>query len=651
MLNLHRRQFLQLLSLGAASLALPQTGCQKADQAYAADNVQLINLSEHLTVLSGAVNGALLTDRQQTLVIGGDPRPTPGPADLVLFTHHRRDVSWSGQQLGRSPAKIIVPADEKKRFTNNTAFWQQFREKRFHDYAQQTTKVLTRPLEVTGTAEASKTLSWQGYNIQVLNTPGYTRGAVTYLLDVDGQRVAFPGDLIYGKGQILDLYSLQDEIPEANIRGYHGYAARIADVIESLRKVARQNPDLLVPARGPVIYEPTAAINQLINQLQKVYRNYLSTNALRWYFGDEHIQTCANRVLGSNAAVESMPMASTYDLPQWVTPLGNSRLVRSETGETFLIDCGYQKIIDQVQALINQKEISSVEGIYITHYHDDHTDQAQTGAQQFDCPVYACQEQADVLTHPRAYQMPAMTDNPVENLRAMKDREQISWNEFTLTFYYLPGQTLYHGGLLIEKDNGETLFFIGDSFTPSGIDDYCLHNRNFMHKGMGYLYCLQLLEQIKGDYRLVNQHVKPTFSYSGQQIARLKSAYRKRKELLKQLLPWDDPNFGLDVNWSRCYPYEVNVRPGDTAEMAVCITNHSAQKQTFQLRPHPPEGWQVQSSQTRLSIDPYTDGKAQFALNAPSDAAPGTYLLTVDVQMNDWDLRRWTEGLITLDAV
>jgi len=56
--------------------------------------------------------------------------------------------------------------------------------------------------------------------------------------------------------KILDLYSLQDAIPQFQEDGYHGYAARAGDIVLSLRKVLEWNPDVLIPARGPLIREP-----------------------------------------------------------------------------------------------------------------------------------------------------------------------------------------------------------------------------------------------------------------------------------------------------------------------------------------------------------------------------------------------------------
>ena len=76
----------------------------------------------------------------------------------------------------------------------------------------------------------------------------------------------------------MDLYSLQDSVPDAvtsmrvagrnTVRGYHGFAARAADLMESLRKVQNAQLDLIVPARGPVIHDPLQAITNLIARLQ-----------------------------------------------------------------------------------------------------------------------------------------------------------------------------------------------------------------------------------------------------------------------------------------------------------------------------------------------------------------------------------------------
>ena len=65
-----------------------------------------------------------------------------------------------------------------------------------------------------------------------------------------------------------------------------------------------------------------------------------------------------------------------------------------------------------------------------------------------------CRELADVLEHPAAYRLPAMTANKIADLTSLADGQKKRWKEFDLTSYYFPGQTLYHGALLAERDDG-----------------------------------------------------------------------------------------------------------------------------------------------------------------------------------------------------
>ena len=114
---------------------------------------------------------------------------------------------------------------------------------------------------------------------------------------------------------------------------------------------------------------------------------------------------------------------------------------------------------------------------------------AQAMADEFHCPVYFCREMRDILEHPEAYRMPCLTPNAIHSVHPMEEGAKQRWNEFEFTYSYFPGQTIYHGGLLAKRDDGQTIFFVGDSFTPSGMDDYCLLNRNFFapEKGLSGL--------------------------------------------------------------------------------------------------------------------------------------------------------------------
>lgn len=137
------------------------------------------------------------------------------PAVQLLITHHRRDVTSRASGDNGKASTVLAPAAEAKYFLETSAYWEAFWKKRFHYYAQQSTKILVEPVKVGRWVKGGDVVEWEGLRFEVLDTPGFTRGSVSYLTTIDGKRMAFTGDLIYGDGKIFDLYSFQDAIPEA----------------------------------------------------------------------------------------------------------------------------------------------------------------------------------------------------------------------------------------------------------------------------------------------------------------------------------------------------------------------------------------------------------------------------------------------------
>ncbi len=605
-------------------------------------------LSPSVTVTRGALNGVCLERDGHRLIIYGDPLERWKTADLVLFTHSRRDIVWAGRTPAESGARSVVPAKEAPQFSQVEEFWTSLWDKRYHDYTQQSTRILATPLKVDQTVQEGTELSWQDLKVHVRDAPGYTRGAVSYFVHVDGCRYGFVGDLIYGDGRLLDLYSLQDAVAEAKIGGYHGYAGRIGDLIASLRKVAAEKADILVPARGPIIREPAAAIDRLIGRLQAVYENYLSISAGHWYF-KERYDTLAVRALGRADRVPWMPYARTIQKqpPDWIVPIQNSRLILSRDRSGFLIDCGSRGIIDQIRKLKDQGRLTSLEGLFITHYHDDHTDKVNELLQEWHCPVYTTPIQADVLKRPSAYRLPCETMNAIDALEVVPDGQRKTWKEFTLTFYDFPGQTLCHDALLVERDTGEKIFFIGDSFTPSGMDDYCLQNRNFLRAGTGYSYCLDLLtSKIPSEALLINQHVVEPFRFDADQLQHLKDTFVRRRELLRELFPWDEPDFGIDEQWARIYPYGQEIRPERWTPLAVKLLNHSGSSNTFVVTMNVPPGFEIEPQKASVTVPSGQEAEAEFRLRALSRPARAIQVVTADIQVGPWDLRQWCEALV-----
>ena len=600
-----------------------------------------------VSIEHAAINGVLIEQDGKYLAIYGANVSNKKNCEQVLLTHHRRDVLWKARHMIETGTKAVAPADERDLIENPSLFWNAFVKDRFHDYSQKTTKVLAHPLPVNRWVKDGDVVSWRGIDFEVVETPGYTEGAVSYIADIDGKKLAFSGDLIYGDGQLCDLYSFQDVIVEANLRGYHGYGSRLAQLLSSLEKLLAKDPDWIIPARGPVIKHPKEAIEKLSERVRSLYRNFLSTTAMYWYYKEDRMRLCGERILGKGAPIDLMPFSHHEKTPDWIFEHATSRLLVSEDGYGFLLDCGYQQVIDAVKEHIHSGRIKKLEGIFTTHYHDDHTDLIQDAAEEFGCPVYATTEYADILENPGAYHMPALTTSPIRYLKPLSSGETIHWHEFELTAYFFPGQTIYHGALLARRKNERPVFFIGDSFSPTGIDDYCVMNRNLLHKEGGYRLCLDKLRNMKERPWLVNEHVQYVFEFSDAELDTLIQRFEERVAILEDLFPWDAPNYGIDEQWAVFYPYGLATKSGKNIELQVRITNHSPVRREFQVVPRLPSDMKLLQSESRLTLEPGQTGAVRMKVAVT--AASGNYLITADIHSEGMDFRDWIEALVTVE--
>lgn len=592
----------------------------------------LLAVSPHLTVDStGPINAVTVEQAGHRLAIY---RAKSG-AEQLLLTHHRRDVIGNPPPAGIA---ITAPADERQFIEGAPDFWKRHTTERFHDYAARASKVPVAAIPVSRWVSDASTFDFHGLPIRVLSTPGYTVGAVSYAASIDGKNVIFSGDLIYGDGQLIDIYSLQTAIPETKTRGYHGYAARAAQLIASLRRIRAEKPDLLVPARGPVITNPPASIDKLIGRLESLFHEHFSTDALRWYWGDDHLRQRASGILGRDAAIDWMPMSEQSKLPAWIIPIQNSRLIISTSGAAYLVDCGNARILAEVKRLQSEGRFKTLEGIFVTHYHDDHSDFAEQAAREFNTTVEYSPIQSDILAHPHSFRMPCLTMNPITRAQVRPDGFKRRWHEFNFTFHDFPGQTLYHSALLIERESGERIYFIGDSFTPSGLDDYCLQNRDLLNADQGYRRCLRQLRNLDTtSLWLINQHVEPMFRYSAANLDRMESSLTRRHAILRELIALPDPNYGVDESWAAFYPYAADVRPGAPIDLTVRITHHTKDK--IRITPRVPAGWKA---------DVLKDGFT-IRVTPPASAPAGLHIITADVAVGPWRFEQFTEAMLTVN--
>ena len=600
----------------------------------------------NLAVLRGAVNTGVLISGDRALLFDCcdtvDPERLAGlgvrEVEMILCTQHRRPNTAGAAAFAAAGAAVVAPGEERRLLEDPAAYWCD-PANRWHIYHHQPGMLVpATPVPLSQGVSEGDVIHWRGHAIRVLDTPGATDGSVSYLVETDGACACFSGDALYGPGQLWDLHSLQKGCDL--IRDYHGFMGNADRLKESLRKLAESGADVLVPSHGDVIRSPGPAVNLLIQRLSAIRRNYTSISCLNHYFP---------ALFADNRDDPTrMRPVSTMDPPPFVRRVAyTSFALVSDSGAALLVDCGNVSVVRELQEWIQAGKIGSVEGCWITHYHDDHVDGFPELKEVLGCPVLTVNEVAEVVESPSDWFLPCISPNVVDVDRRLSDGETWTWQEYRLTAFHLPGQTLYHSGLLAEG-HGLKVFFAGDSGSPAGIDDHCCGNRNFLGPGRGFRRCMDIWCKHMPDM-IFNEHQDRAFRFDRDTLAAMDAKLAERERLFAELLPWPHPDFGTDEHWVRCRPYEQEVRRGCSFAVNVLFTNHGEAPATARAEPVLPEGWKRDGEDRGCSarVGPRTDGFAGGASEHPDGGArivispsqtapPGQYIVPFRVT---WDGR------------
>ena len=650
----------------------------------------LRQLTPHLWVYSGPINVGILCDGPKALLIDcGDGAVADKLGELgvksvdqIIFTHHHRDQACGAPAFVAAGAKIGVPEAERGFFEWNKLQWQW--EARYDNmtlnYPSGPMFALTEGLKVDTGYTDGQTFTWGKAELKALATPGHTAGSMSYEVRVDGKRVIFCGDSIYDEGQVWDLYSLNREYGPCGptvtdkhgqtikyrVLGWADYEAFLGarQVLEkSLGRVKDAKPDLLVPSHGRIMSDPAKAIDTLRTRLDACFENYIAISHLRWDFAD-YYEVCTDSTRKDFLPLwkdgKPGPALRNKAAPACVTHRGEtSWVLKSKDGPAFVTDYdnGTEK---ELQKMVQKGEISSVECLWITHYHDDH---CRAGVVPFRkafpaATIIADSYVAEVITEPSTWPpLPCLNPDKVQVDRVTKDGQSWQWHEFKLTAYHFPGQTLYHGGLLAETGDLRILF-VGDSLTAGGIEDYCAFNRNWLGRGLGYDRCLELVEKLQPTV-LLYAHRDQAFAYTVEDCRFMRANLAQREKLFAELMPWDNPNYGLDGWWAMCRPYEVHVKAGSRASFAVFLMNHSAVSQTAACRVVPPRRWGEPllppaslantSDWPKTEIPPKTEGRVPLTLAVAAGVSPGRYVVPVDVRYGSRVLPQFAVALVIVE--
>jgi glyoxylase-like metal-dependent hydrolase (beta-lactamase superfamily II) len=499
----------------------------------------------------------------------------------VLLTHHHRDQLGGLRRAVDAGIRIWTPAGERELIEGMDDRWRSRQTMNDYDLREDRFSLL-ESVPVTGTVDEYRTVRFGDLDVFVLPTPGHTMGSVSYLVELDGRRLAFTGDLVYGDGKVWSLAASQ-----WTYSGVEGWGATII----STATLGEQGPDLLLPSHGDPVDDPPAALGKLAERMQGLIdlrdpRRWNVAERLRAPFEPITPHLLRNRTM----------FATNYALV-------------SDDGRAFLIDFGYDVTCtapstERVARRTLLWSLSALaeppEAVIVTHYHDDHVAGLNLLRDVLGVEVWAPENVAPIIASPERYDLPCLWFDPIPVDRVIEFGKPVQWHEHELTVYPLPGHTRYAAAISFEVD-GTKVLLTGDQQTDEGsrsILNYQYRNR-FVPQD--FSAGTRLYRRLRPDL-LLGGHWLP-LAVTDDLLFRLEADAQRLTELHAELLP--EEGFGTEGFGARIEPYRS---PPGTTEFAVSVWNPFDRAETATVV--------LDGQERRVELGPHAEATVTFTVTS-----------------------------------
>lgn len=559
----------------------------------------------------------------------------------ILMTHHHRD---QGQGLPRAAAAgicIWVPFIEQDLFASADAHWQA-REVMNNYNMRQDRFSLLASVPITGTLLDYEERRFGDHTFVVVPTPGHTIGAISLMTTIEGQCLAFTGDLIAGPGQVWSMAATQ-----WTYNGAEGAAAGIASLLD----LKDRRPNLLLPSHGKPMHDPDTAIDLLVErfwQLLKLRRQNLHIFQLR-----EHpYQAVTPHLLWHRASV-----ANTY-------------VLLSESKKAMFFDFGYDFMtgftagydrasrrpwLYTIPTLKRQFGIESIDVVIPTHFHDDHIAGINVLKRVEGTQAWVADLFADILERPERYDLPCLWYDPIAVDRVLPLEVPFQWEEYTLTLYPLPGHTRYAVAIAVEVD-GQRVLVTGDQYQGNaGLELNYVYPNRFLADD--YIKSADLYRRLNPNIILAG-HWEPLHVPQGY-FDQLREMGTELARLHHELL-WQRMELGEEDFLARLSPYQINVYKGQFFEVQAEIRNPYRTAADVSVQLVVPEGWIVTRAScedepltlTSNTVSQQFEGGSSHVLTFQVTSPLGTKVrrarIAVDLTINQQRFGQEAEALVTI---
>lgn len=555
----------------------------------------------------------------------------------VLMTHHHRDQAQGLPRAAAEGIRIWVPPAEQDLFGRVDEHWQQRNVRNYYNLRQDRFSLIAR-VPVYGTVPEYRTMPVGGFEVRTVPTPGHTIGSVSYIVQIDGNRVAFTGDLIYGPGKLWSLAATQ---------WTYTHSGGLASNVISLHEMLDENPDLALPSHGDPIPDLPAAVATT----EPTMRALLDmSRPIPWDLDSQR-----------NNPFERL----TPHLLRNRTANAQSFVLLSDTGAALLIDFGYDMDtgwpsgedraarcvwLPSLRALKRDFGVRRIETVIPTHYHDDHVAGFNLLRAVEGTEVWAEAGIAAILSDPRRYDLPCLYHDAIATDRILLTEQAFTWHEHELALYPLPGHCANQVAVSIHVDGIHALA-TGDQQESQWLAGHQPEVLNYQYKNnfrpQDYASAAALYRGLRPDLILTG-HWGIRW-VTDDWLAEMQRQSEKLVALHQALLGRDDLDVGPGDFVMSIQPYLSQSSAGDSVDYDVQVVNPLHEAGTCVVTMTLPPGWNLEPAMRTIELAPGGAGIVRFAVTSPAAAGPQRrVVLAADLSVNGRRLGQHAECLVDL---
>jgi glyoxylase-like metal-dependent hydrolase (beta-lactamase superfamily II) len=541
--------------------------------------------------------------------------------EAIVHTHHHRDQCGGDDRAAELGIPIWVPARERGLFEATDAFW---RLRRTYDSYDAASTDFTRaaPLPVARGLADHERVRWSGGELEVLPTPGHTKGSITLLASIDGVAAGFTGDLVAGHGTVPTLHDLQWQyrMPDA-----------VGAALHSALNLADRGPRRLLPSHGSPIDDGPAALRALAANLRdlarllgEIRRNRVWT---RWPSSVDqpivpvlpHLWVNADSLANTWALVDDAgdALILDYGFPSWDHFYADQRFV-AHTIDAFRAEAGLARVVAAVPS----------------HYHDDHLAGVPWLQRELGAEAWIHATFAPIVAEPARYDLPCLWADPIRVDRVLADGDLVEHAGARLETFHMPGHTMFALGLGGMID-GVRVAYTGDNLLAGSLSPLRAAApiyRNVMRLDSIRVGVERLLEH---EPELLLTGHTGAVEVSRADLDEFVVWARQLELVVGRLSPVPGlENEALDPYVARVDPYRADVAPGRLHGLEVIVTNHAPVEREARVRLRLPAGWTAEPEEASAPVPAGgTEIRLAFTVHAPAGARAGRHVLTVDLDL------------------